>query len=158
MKHAMNIITASGFDRWFNVGEIFFQQIRQGSKESTGSSDTDSSSDDESMQAAPTGPPEPTDKVQQAKETEAGAEISALVNYVQPVHFNSFENSESEFGWSLGFIWKWCHSMFWLRKFFFVFKQVSSFAEISKLCKTFWASSRTSSLLFFMWHVFWAPH
>lgn len=49
------------------------------------------------MVAAPTGPPEPTDKVQQAKETEAGAEISALVNYVQPVHFNSFENSESEF-------------------------------------------------------------
>lgn len=72
------------------------QQIRQGSKESTASSDTDSSSDDESMQAAPTGPPEPNDKVQQAKETEAGAEISALVNYVQPVHFNSFENSESK--------------------------------------------------------------
>ncbi|KAF7990398.1 hypothetical protein HCN44_000203 [Aphidius gifuensis] len=31
-----------------------------------------------------------------AKETEAGAEISALVNYVQPVHFNSFENSEKK--------------------------------------------------------------
>lgn len=31
-----------------------------------------------------------------AKETEAGAEISALVNYVQPVHFNSFESAESE--------------------------------------------------------------
>ena len=30
-----------------------------------------------------------------AKETEAGAEISALVNYVQPVHFNSFEYAES---------------------------------------------------------------
>ncbi|KAI4492377.1 hypothetical protein M0804_002168 [Polistes exclamans] len=29
-----------------------------------------------------------------AKETEAGAEISALVNYVQPVHFNSFESAE----------------------------------------------------------------
>lgn len=98
MNHATNIKTASGFDRWFNVGGIVLQQIRQSSKESTGSSDTDSSSDDESMQAAPTGPPEPTDKVQQAKETEAGAEISALVNYVQPVHFNSFENSESEFG------------------------------------------------------------
>lgn len=74
------------------------QQIRQGSKESTGSSDTDSSSDDESIQAPSIGPPEPSDKVQQAKETEAGAEISALVNYVQPVHFNSFENSESKFG------------------------------------------------------------
>ncbi|XP_063236016.1 1-phosphatidylinositol 4,5-bisphosphate phosphodiesterase classes I and II [Bacillus rossius redtenbacheri] len=34
------------------------------------------------------------DKV--VKETEAGAEISALVNYVQPVHFNSFENSEKK--------------------------------------------------------------
>lgn len=29
-------------------------------------------------------------------EEEAGAEISALVNYVQPVHFHSFEASESE--------------------------------------------------------------
>jgi len=35
------------------------------------------------------------DKVSAAKETEAGAEISALVNYVQPVHFNSFESAES---------------------------------------------------------------
>jgi phosphatidylinositol phospholipase C beta len=76
---------------------MFTQQLRQASKESTGSSDTDSSSDDESIQAASsTGPPEPNDKVQNAKETEAGAEISALVNYVQPVHFNSFENSESK--------------------------------------------------------------
>ena len=36
------------------------------------------------------------DKVSTTKETEAGAEISALVNYVQPVHFTSFENSESK--------------------------------------------------------------
>lgn len=72
------------------------QQIRQSSKESTGSSDTESSSEDESMPTAAVGIPEP-DKVQQAKETEAGAEISALVNYVQPVHFSSFENSESKF-------------------------------------------------------------
>jgi len=35
------------------------------------------------------------DKTSAAKETEAGAEISALVNYVQPVHFNSFESAES---------------------------------------------------------------
>lgn len=35
------------------------------------------------------------DKVASAKETEAGEEISALVNYVQPVHFNSFESAES---------------------------------------------------------------
>lgn len=71
------------------------QQIRQGSVESTGSSDTDSSSDDESLPIAPTAV-DPRDKVQQSKETEAGAEISALVNYVQPIHFSSFENAESE--------------------------------------------------------------
>ncbi|XP_058125571.1 1-phosphatidylinositol 4,5-bisphosphate phosphodiesterase classes I and II [Anopheles ziemanni] len=76
------------------------QQIRQSSKESTGSSDTDSDdeSDDESMPGAVAGPIGATeaDKVQQTKETEAGAEISALVNYVQPVHFSSFENSEKK--------------------------------------------------------------
>lgn len=38
-----------------------------------------------------------SDKVSAAKESEAGAEISALVNYVQPVHFSSFENSESKY-------------------------------------------------------------
>lgn len=78
---------------------LFFllQQIRQSSKESTGSSDTDSSSDDESMpNVGPiAGPNEKSDNVQQAKEAVAGAEISALVNYVQPVHFSSFENAES---------------------------------------------------------------
>lgn len=36
-----------------------------------------------------------TDKAT-AKETEAGAEISALVNYIQPVHFTSFEVAESK--------------------------------------------------------------
>lgn len=34
-------------------------------------------------------------KTATATETEAGAEISALVNYVQPVHFSSFENAKS---------------------------------------------------------------
>lgn len=29
-------------------------------------------------------------------EAEAGMEMSALVNYIQPVHFHSFELSESE--------------------------------------------------------------
>uniref|UniRef100_A0A6E8VYQ8 1-phosphatidylinositol 4,5-bisphosphate phosphodiesterase n=1 Tax=Anopheles coluzzii TaxID=1518534 RepID=A0A6E8VYQ8_ANOCL len=74
------------------------QQIRQSSKESTGSSDTDSSSDDESMPGTVVGPigASEADKVPQTKETEAGAEISALVNYVQPVHFSSFENSEKK--------------------------------------------------------------
>ncbi|XP_058826403.1 1-phosphatidylinositol 4,5-bisphosphate phosphodiesterase classes I and II isoform X2 [Topomyia yanbarensis] len=72
------------------------QQIRQSSKESTGSSDTDSSSEDESMPGVPVGITTEADKVPQTKETEAGAEISALVNYVQPVHFSSFENSEKK--------------------------------------------------------------
>lgn len=40
------------------------------------------------------GKPAP-DKVSSRKETEAGAEISALVNYVQPIHFVSFEVAES---------------------------------------------------------------
>lgn len=73
--------------------------MRQSSKESTASSDTDSSSDDESQPTGAsnilTGTLQP-DKIAQ-KESEAGAEISALVNYVQPVHFSSFEASESKF-------------------------------------------------------------
>lgn len=36
-----------------------------------------------------------TEKVSSRKETEAGAEISALVNYVEPIHFVSFEMAES---------------------------------------------------------------
>lgn len=77
------------------------QNVRQSSKESTGSSDTDSSSDDESTQTGATNVPTTgailqPDKIAQQKESEAGAEISALVNYVQPVHFSSFEASESK--------------------------------------------------------------
>lgn len=37
------------------------------------------------------------DKDSSARESEAGAEISALVNYVQPVHFFSFELSKSKY-------------------------------------------------------------
>ncbi|XP_030555889.1 1-phosphatidylinositol 4,5-bisphosphate phosphodiesterase classes I and II isoform X3 [Drosophila novamexicana] len=74
------------------------QQIRQSSKDSTGSSDSDSSSDDESLPnttpSLPSGNEPPPEKAQ--KETEAGAEISALVNYVQPIHFSSFENAEKK--------------------------------------------------------------
>lgn len=74
--------------------------MRQGSKESTGSSDSDSSSDDESTHTGATSVPTAgtlqPEKVNHQKESEAGAEISALVNYVQPVHFTSFEVSESE--------------------------------------------------------------
>nr|XP_050862430.1 1-phosphatidylinositol 4,5-bisphosphate phosphodiesterase classes I and II isoform X2 [Vespula vulgaris] len=40
--------------------------------------------------------PAPDKVATSAKETEAGAEISALVNYVQPVHFNSFESAEKK--------------------------------------------------------------
>ncbi|KAI4489453.1 hypothetical protein M0802_011125 [Mischocyttarus mexicanus] len=40
--------------------------------------------------------PAPDKVATAAKETEAGAEISALVNYVQPVHFNSFESAEKK--------------------------------------------------------------
>lgn len=79
----------------------YFQNVRQSSKESTGSSDSDSSSDDESAQAGaaivPTAGTLQPEKVNHQKESEAGAEISALVNYVQPVHFTSFEVSESEY-------------------------------------------------------------
>lgn len=71
--------------------------MRQSSKDSTGSSDTESSSEDDSLPAPvlalSSGNEPPSEKVQ--KETEAGAEISALVNYVQPIHFSSFENAES---------------------------------------------------------------
>ncbi|KAM8718074.1 hypothetical protein ACLKA7_004734 [Drosophila subpalustris] len=76
------------------------QQIRQSSKDSTGSSDSDSSSDDESLPnttpslPGASGNEPPPEKAQ--KETEAGAEISALVNYVQPIHFSSFENAEKK--------------------------------------------------------------
>ncbi|XP_077286123.1 phospholipase C at 21C isoform X2 [Arctopsyche grandis] len=89
------------------------QLTRQGSKDSTASSETDSSSEDEGVNTssvAIVGATDgsevaivgigsvaaPGDKAQQARETEAGAEISALVNYVQPVHFNTFEISKKK--------------------------------------------------------------
>lgn len=88
-------------------------QTRQGSKDSTGTEDDEdeSSSEDDEVPAhdcsgvsvegpecSPivSGVVAVPDKVPQAKETEAGAEISALVNYVQPVHFSSFENAEKK--------------------------------------------------------------
>lgn len=63
------------------------QLTRQGSSES---SDSESSSGEEEAGGVDSAVGE------DARETHAGAEISALVNYVQPVHFSSFENSESE--------------------------------------------------------------
>ncbi|KAK4886210.1 hypothetical protein RN001_002481 [Aquatica leii] len=77
-------------------------QARQGSKESTGTEDEDSSSEEEpeiTEAEVPQGGVQ-TDNADQKpapqKETEAGAEISALVNYIQPVHFSSFENAEKK--------------------------------------------------------------
>ena len=35
-----------------------------------------------------------SDKGTAGKESEAGAEISALVNYIQPIHFTSFDISK----------------------------------------------------------------
>ncbi|XP_037298096.1 1-phosphatidylinositol 4,5-bisphosphate phosphodiesterase classes I and II isoform X1 [Manduca sexta] len=63
---------------------------RQGSKESSESSDSESSSGEEEAGGAEAGAGE------DARETHAGAEISALVNYVQPVHFSSFESAEKK--------------------------------------------------------------
>ncbi|GLH00801.1 1-phosphatidylinositol 4,5-bisphosphate phosphodiesterase [Gryllus bimaculatus] len=78
---------------------------RQGSKDS-GPEEEDNEDDDESSSGEELEDenPEkslhekssPTDKSVTAPETEAGDEISALVNYVQPVHFLSFENSEKK--------------------------------------------------------------
>ncbi|XP_012521905.1 1-phosphatidylinositol 4,5-bisphosphate phosphodiesterase classes I and II isoform X3 [Monomorium pharaonis] len=73
-------------------------QQRQGSKDS-GQDDEDeedetSTEEDESNVELRIGDKAVSDK--SAKETEAGAEISALVNYVQPVHFISFEYAEKK--------------------------------------------------------------
>lgn len=58
--------------------------------------DEESSSEEESTRNEMTAVEQVIDKAQPSKETEAGAEISALVNYIQPVHFNSFEYAESK--------------------------------------------------------------
>ncbi|KAK0178807.1 hypothetical protein PV327_007657 [Microctonus hyperodae] len=78
-------------------------QQRQGSRESAQDEDDDddestteeeeSNAEDIKIQMDNAKVPA-TDKA--AKETEAGAEISALVNYVQPVHFSSFEAAEKK--------------------------------------------------------------
>ncbi|KAL0880660.1 hypothetical protein ABMA27_001879 [Loxostege sticticalis] len=61
--------------------------VRQGSKDSSSSSDSESSSGEEEAGGG---------EADEARETHAGAEISALVNYVQPVHFSSFESAEKK--------------------------------------------------------------
>ncbi|XP_053612569.1 1-phosphatidylinositol 4,5-bisphosphate phosphodiesterase classes I and II [Plodia interpunctella] len=76
-------------------GEVSHPPLaRQSSKDSSSSSESDSSSGEEE-----TGPElaEGGDATaDDARETHAGAEISALVNYVQPVHFSSFESAEKK--------------------------------------------------------------
>ncbi|KDR24186.1 hypothetical protein L798_07593, partial [Zootermopsis nevadensis] len=82
-------------------------QVRQSSKESAHEEDENDDEEESSSaeEVEEDGPGEiklrlqekpSSDKVSAAKESEAGAEISALVNYVQPVHFSSFENSEKK--------------------------------------------------------------
>lgn len=80
-------------------------QQRQSSKDSTQEDDDDedesSTEEDESnvediKLRMGDKVPAPDKVASSAKETEAGAEISALVNYVQPVHFNSFESAEKK--------------------------------------------------------------
>ncbi|CAH2108016.1 unnamed protein product [Euphydryas editha] len=63
--------------------------VRHSSKEETSSSESESSSEEE-------GGAEAEGAAEEARETHAAAEISALVNYVQPVHFSSFENAEKK--------------------------------------------------------------
>ncbi|KMR05229.1 1-phosphatidylinositol- -bisphosphate phosphodiesterase classes i and ii, partial [Lasius niger] len=73
-------------------------QQRQGSKDSAQDDEDDedesSTEEDESNVELRIGDKGTAPDKVAAKETEAGAEISALVNYVQPVHFNSFESAE----------------------------------------------------------------
>ncbi|XP_033226489.1 1-phosphatidylinositol 4,5-bisphosphate phosphodiesterase classes I and II isoform X2 [Belonocnema kinseyi] len=74
-------------------------QQRQGSKDSTQDDEDDeddSSSEEEESNLEGEKVVVPDKDVPSAKETEAGAEISALVNYVQPVHFSSFESAEKK--------------------------------------------------------------
>lgn len=95
---------ASGNEQQIGNGDIphppMLQQ-RQGSKDSAqddeDEEDESSTEEDESNVELRMGDKGPApDKASAAKETEAGAEISALVNYVQPVHFNSFESAEKK--------------------------------------------------------------
>lgn len=73
--------------------------VCKNSKDSTTSTDSESSSEEENLpntsQNLTINNQTSSDKVQ--KEAEAVAEISALVNYIQPVHFSSFELAESQY-------------------------------------------------------------
>uniref|UniRef100_A0A1B6CHB2 1-phosphatidylinositol 4,5-bisphosphate phosphodiesterase n=1 Tax=Clastoptera arizonana TaxID=38151 RepID=A0A1B6CHB2_9HEMI len=102
-SHTSNVGVAPGSVT--GNGDIPHAPIRQGSKDSNpddddNDDDDDSSTGEEEEEGASVSELKQekpaADKVAAAKETEAGAEISALVNYVQPVHFSSFENSEKK--------------------------------------------------------------
>ncbi|KAK6642093.1 hypothetical protein RUM44_013816 [Polyplax serrata] len=82
-------------------------QTRQGSKDSQNEDDENDDEDEsssaeedddvvEELKLRGGSSEKTTDKAATAKETEAGAEISALVNYIQPVHFTSFEVAEKK--------------------------------------------------------------
>ncbi|NP_001165392.1 phospholipase C beta 1 [Bombyx mori] len=66
---------------------------RQGSKDSSESSESESSSGEEEAGGAEGGA---AGGEGEPRECHAAAEISALVNYVQPVHFSSFESAEKK--------------------------------------------------------------
>ncbi|XP_012253501.2 1-phosphatidylinositol 4,5-bisphosphate phosphodiesterase classes I and II isoform X2 [Athalia rosae] len=104
------VVAVAAVDQQMENGDLprapMLQQ-RQGSKDSTqddDDEDEESTTDEEESNVEDIklriGDKIPVpDKVATAataKETEAGAEISALVNYVQPVHFSSFENAEKK--------------------------------------------------------------
>ncbi|XP_066601294.1 1-phosphatidylinositol 4,5-bisphosphate phosphodiesterase classes I and II [Prorops nasuta] len=91
-NEVVDVMVGGNGDQQIGNGNIPHPPVqRQNSKDSSPEESNESSSDeDESNVTAP-------DKAAAAaKETEAGAEISALVNYVQPVHFNSFESAEKK--------------------------------------------------------------
>nr|XP_018906114.1 PREDICTED: 1-phosphatidylinositol 4,5-bisphosphate phosphodiesterase classes I and II [Bemisia tabaci] len=74
------------------------QDSQQGPVDDEEDDEESSSGDDEEdlSEVASTEKPAAAEKISGSKETQAGAEISALVNYIQPVHFTSFENSEKK--------------------------------------------------------------
>lgn len=86
VRAATEMVTAQG------NGDISHATlVRQSSKESMSSSGSESSSGEEEADGGGEG-----NTGEDARETHAAAEISALVNYVQPVHFSSFENAEKK--------------------------------------------------------------
>ncbi|KAK3909225.1 1-phosphatidylinositol 4,5-bisphosphate phosphodiesterase beta-3 [Frankliniella fusca] len=70
-------------------GDVSQVQSAAKRRQPSGDDDDDSSSDDEAGKTD-------KDKASKTKETEAGEELSALVNYVQPVHFVSFEKAQEK--------------------------------------------------------------